>query len=102
MNFSLSDRFKLDRNDTWRLEVTKKEILILDPIDKYMYWLIFKFTLIVKKAKLITKPVSKMMIVDDITEQEKKFFIEMLYNKKDVLAWNFTKIGKVKKKVAPP
>lgn len=45
----------------------KKEILILNLIDKYIYWLIFKSTLITKKAKLTAKQLTKMIIGDDIT-----------------------------------
>lgn len=37
-----------------------------------------------------------------MTEQEKEIFIEILYNREVVLACNFIKIKKVKKKVIPP
>lgn len=41
-----------------------------------------------------------MIIRDDMTSQKKDILIEILYNWEAVLAWDFTKIGKVKKKVA--
>lgn len=41
-----------------------------------------------------------MIIENGMTKQEKKVFIEILYNKEAILAWDFTKIKKVKKKVA--
>ena len=43
----------------------------------------------------------KMIIRDEMTELEKKVFIKILYNREVILARDFTKIQKVKKKVAP-
>lgn len=68
------------------MNTIKKRPLILDPIDKYMYWLISKFTLIAKRARLIFKWLGKMIIGDGITEQEKEFFTDILYNRKTILA----------------
>lgn len=37
MDQKLFDNSKPDKNDTWKVNVIKKEISIFDPIDKYMY-----------------------------------------------------------------
>ena len=41
-----------------------------------------------------------MIIGDGLIEQEKEVLTKMLYNKEAVLAWDFTEIRKVKRKVA--
>lgn len=102
VDLSLSDGSKPDGSDTWRLDAIKREILILDPTDKYMHWLIPKFTLIGKGTRLTPERLDKMIIGDGITEQEKKIFTEMLYNREAVLAWDFTEIEKFKREVALP
>ena len=43
-----------------------------------------------------------MIIRDERTEQEKEVLNKMLYNRKAVLVWDFTEMGKVKREVAPP
>ena len=100
MDLSWSDRSKSDGSDTWKLDTIKKEILILDPTDKYTYWLIPKFTLIAKETRLTPKRLRKMIMREGMTAQENKIFIKMLYNRKAILAWDFTEMGKVRKKVA--
>ena len=37
-----------------------------------------------------------------MTDQEKEILTKMLYNRETILAWDFTEMGKVRKKVAPP
>ncbi len=64
----------------------KKEILILDPTDKYKYWLISKFTPIAKGARLTPERLAKMIIGDGMTSQEKGLLTEILYNREVVLA----------------
>lgn len=71
-------------------------------MDKCTHWLIFKFTLIVKRARFTPKQMSKMIIRDGMTEQEKEIFTEMLYNRKAILTWNFIKMRKVKRKIIFP
>lgn len=75
----------------------KKEIPIFDLIDKYTYWLISKYILIAKRAKLILKQLAKMIIRNDTIFQKKSFFTKILYNWEAILIWNFTIMGKVKK-----
>lgn len=72
----MSDKSKPDRRDTWRLEVIEKEIPILDPINKYMHWLILKFIPIAKGSRLTPEQVGKMIIGDNITKQKKKFLLK--------------------------
>ena len=43
-----------------------------------------------------------MITGDSMTFQEKKVFTEVLYNQETVLAWDFSEMGKIKKKVVPP
>ena len=102
VDLSLSDESKPDRSDTWRLNTIKKEIPILDPTEKYMHWLIPKFILIAKRVRLTPEHLGKMIIGEDMTAQKKKILTEMLYNREAVLAWDFTKIGKVRREVTLP
>lgn len=67
MDLSLSDGSKLNKSDTWRLDVIKREIPILDPADKYIYWLILKFTFIAKIARLTPKRLDKIIIEKSMT-----------------------------------
>ena len=71
----------------------KEEIPILDPTDKYTHWLIPKFTLIAKEARLTPERLAKMIIGDGMTSQGKDLLTEMLYNREAVLAWDFTEMG---------
>lgn len=100
VDLGLSNGSKPNGGDVWRVNAIKKEIPILDPIDKYTNWLILKFTPIVKGARLTPEQLAKMIIGDGMTAQEKDILTKMLYNQETVLAWDFTKIGKVKRKVA--
>jgi len=43
-----------------------------------------------------------MIIGKNLTPQEKKLFIEILYNREAAFIWNFSKIRKVRPEVAPP
>lgn len=54
---------------------------------------------IAKKARLIHKQLGKIIIRNRIIKQKKEILTKMLYNKNVILASNFTKIEKVKKKV---
>ncbi len=102
MDLSLSDRSKPDESDNWRLDAIKRETLIFDLIDKYIYWQIPKFTPIVKRARLTLERLGKTIIGKGMTAQEKEVLTEMLYNREAILAWDFTEMGKVKREVAPP
>ena len=42
-----------------------------------------------------------MITGNSITLQKKKVLTKVLYNQKAVLAWDFSKMGKVKKEVSP-
>ena len=82
------------------MDAIKKKIPILDPTNKYTYWLIPKFTPIAKGAKLTSDRLGKMVIGEGMTAQEKEILTKMLYNREAVLAWDFIKVGKVRKEVA--
>ena len=86
VDLNLPDRSKPDGTDAWRLDVIKREILILDHTDKYTHWLIPKFTLIAKGAMITPEQLSKMVIGEGMTTQEKGVLTEMLYNRKAVQA----------------
>ena len=64
----------------------KKEIPIFDSTNKYIYWLIFKFTLMAKGARLIPERLAKLIIEDNKISQKKDLLTEILYNCKAVLA----------------
>ena len=85
IDLGISDRSKSDGSDTWRDNAIKNEIFILNPMDKYTHWLIPKFTLIAKKARLIPERRAKMIIRDSMISQENDVLTEMLYNQEAVL-----------------
>lgn len=64
------DGSKLDRSNIWKVNAIKKEIPIVDSTDKYIHWIIYKFTLIAKRVILTTKRLAKMIILDVMTSQE--------------------------------
>ena len=101
VDLSLSDRSKPDGSNIWRLDAIKKEISILDPTDKYTHWLIPKSTPIVKGARLTPERLGKMVIGESMTAKEKEILTKIFYNREAVLAWDFTEMGKVRRKVAP-
>lgn len=72
---SLSDGSKPDRSDTRPLYAIKRETPILDSNDKYTNWLILKFNLIAKWARFTPERLKKLIIRDEITEQEKEILI---------------------------
>lgn len=65
-----------------------------------MHQFISKFTLISKKARFTFKQLVKMIIGSGMTSQEKNLVTKMIYNQEVILVQDFTKIRKVKKKVA--
>lgn len=67
-----------------------------------MHWLNPKFIFITKNTRLTSKQLTRIIIRDSMTEQEKKILTEILHNRKTIPAQDFMKIGKVKRKVAPP
>lgn len=77
----------------------KKEISILDSTDKYVYWFIPRFIFIAKKARLTPKQLAKIIIDDGITFQKKDLLTKMFQNREVILVQDFTKMGKVKKKI---
>ncbi len=101
VDLSLSNGSKPDGSDAWKIDAIQKEIPILDPADKYTNWLISKFTSIAKGARLTLERLGKMIIGDGMMYQEKKVLIERLYTREAVLVCDFTKMGKVKREVAP-
>ena len=84
------------------MDAITRKTPILHSTDKYIHWLIPKFTPIAKRGKLTSKQLGKMIIGDGMIEQENEVLTEMLYNKEVVLAWDFIKIGKVNREVASP
>lgn len=66
---------------------------------KYIYWLIPKFILIAKRAKLIPERSSNMIIKNNITKQGKEIFTNMLYNREVGLDEDFIKMRKIKRQV---
>lgn len=80
VNLSKLNGFKPNGSDAWKVNTIKKEISIFDPNDKYIYWLIFKFTPIAKRIRLIPERLAKIIIRDAMTFQEKEVLTEMLYN----------------------
>lgn len=85
MDQKLLDGFKPDKSNTWRTNAIKKVILILNPIHKYIYWLIPEFTSITKKARLTLERLAKMIIGDNMTFQEKNLLFKILFNQKTIL-----------------
>lgn len=59
-----------------------------------------KFTPNTKRARLTFERLAKIIVRDSIIAKKKDVFTKMLYNWEVVLAWDFSKIEKVKKKVA--
>lgn len=51
-----------------------------------MHWLISKFILIAKRTRFTLKQLGKILIRNEMTDEEKEVFIKMLYNKKALLA----------------
>ena len=86
VDLSLSDGSKPDGNDTWKVNAIKKEVFILDPIDKYSYRLIPKFIPIAKRARLTLERLEKIIVGDSMTAQENDVLTKMLYNLKAILA----------------
>ena len=67
LNLNLSDGYKPDGSDAWRMNVITKKIPILDSTDKYTHWLILKFTPIAKRSRLPPKRLGKIIIGDGMT-----------------------------------
>ena len=80
VDLSLSDGFKSDGSDTWKVNAIKKKVPIFDPTDKYSHWLIPKFTPSAKRARLTHECLAKMIVGDSITAKEKDVLTKMLYN----------------------
>lgn len=89
---------------SWQAEIIKEETkrYVKDPEDKYADWLIPKFSGLAKGARLTPERLQRMRIGDELTEQEKDLFTEMLYNREAALAWTFAEMGRIRPEVTPP
>ena len=84
---------------TLKASMLFKKSLIFDFMDKYTHWLISKFMLIVKRARLTLGWLTKIFSEDGMISQEKNVWTEMLYNQKAVLVSDFIEIEKVKREL---
>lgn len=80
VNLGLADGSEPNGNDAWQINAIEKKILILDLNNKYNYYLIPKFTPIVKGARLTSERLAKRIIKNSITAQKKDDLTKMLYN----------------------
>jgi hypothetical protein len=67
---------------------------------KYDYLLILKFFAISRRARLIPKRFAEIKIGKKLLKAEKDFLTKILYNRKTVLAWDFTYCKKVRPEIA--
>lgn len=67
VDLNLSDGFKLDESNTWRLDAIKKKTPIFLFTYKYMHRFIPKFISITKETRLTLEQLGKMSIEDGMT-----------------------------------
>jgi hypothetical protein len=66
---------------------------------KYDYLLISKFFAISRKARLTPEHFAGIKIEKKLFKTEKDFLTEILYNRKAVLAWDFTHYKRVRSEI---
>ena len=96
VNHSILDCLTNDNTISWNDKSIKTKKLIQESNYKYSRWLISKFSIIAKRAKLTSKQIQKMAIGESLTVQEKPPLTKMIYNKEAALAKNFTEICEIK------
>jgi hypothetical protein len=79
--------------------VKKRFRIPKEPPKKYDYLLISKFFTINRKARLISKRFAEIKIGKELLKIEKDFLMEILYNRKAALAWDFTYYEKIRPEV---
>jgi hypothetical protein len=84
------------------VEILKRSDVYHEPTGVYSKWLILKFSDIERGSRLTEERISKLVIGSGLTKEEKALFIEMLYNREKVLAFDFSHCGRVRREVAPP
>lgn len=67
VDLSFLKRSKPDSSNTWKVNAIKKEVFIFDSTNKYLYWLIPKFTPIIKKTRLTPEHLAKKIVGNDMT-----------------------------------
>jgi len=84
------------------VERSKESDIYNKPVGEYSKWLIPKFSSIERGSRLTEERASQLIIRKELTKEEKALFIEMLYCREKVLAFDFSHCGKVRPEVAPP
>jgi hypothetical protein len=69
------------------------------PSGKYDYLLISKFSTISRETRLIPERLAEMKIRKELLKAEKDLLTEILYNRKAVLAWDFTYYERIRSEV---
>ena len=87
----------------WRDEAIRREKPVYEPgvTLKFSKWLIPKFSSLARGSRLKPERLQKMIVGDGLTPIEKNLLTEMLFNREAALAWDFSKIGRVRPEVAP-
>jgi hypothetical protein len=84
------------------VERSKESDVYNEPVGEYSKWLIPKFSSIERGSRLTEERASQLIIGKELTKEEKALFIEMLYCREKVLAFDFSHCGKIRPEVAPP
>jgi hypothetical protein len=78
------------------LEQSKLDDVLCQDSEQYLDWIILKFSDILKGSYLTKERIEQLVVRDSLWSKEKRLFIEMLYNQKKALAFDFLYIEKVK------
>jgi hypothetical protein len=87
-------------NKDWKQEMEKRFSVPEGFFKKYDYLLIPKFSAISRGARLTPKRFTGMKIGEELLKTKKDFLMEMLYNYKTILAWDFTHYRKIRSEMA--
>ena len=98
VNLSKFDESKFENEFDWKKVVLKNEISkrTYDFIDRFVEYLILKFSDLTKNVKLIFERLKRLRIEEFLWDKKKTLLTKMMYNRERVLTWNFTHKEQIK------
>ena len=101
VNLSKFDESKSENEFDWKKIVLKSEVSkrTYDSIDRFIKYLISKFSNLTKNVRLISERLKRLRIEKSLWKKKKALLTKMMYNQEKVLAWNFTHKTQIKSEI---
>ncbi len=85
----------------WKKRMSHLEWIETDSPHHYNTYTTSQFLQLTRESRLKPEHINRLNISEDLTSEEKKLLIKILYQKKECLAWDFSEIKRIDSEVMP-